>query len=453
MVARTAPALRRAACGIVACFLNMTCVLQADAAQAEGDASAAGTPQAGTHGQAFPSLAARGVFLNFIYTNDVLANIAGGNRRGVIDQGKLEAIFYADLGKLAGLDGLNLFVNGFQIHNTGRIRRDYVGGINTIAAIEAVPTTRLSELWLEQKLWSGKASFRVGQLAADSEFFFSDLSMMFLQSDWATITAANLPSGGPAYPLSTPGVRLKLDPVPDASLLVAVFNGDPAGPGQGDEQRRNKHGLNFRTGDAPLVIAEAQLRAHHAKDDPALARTLKLGGWVHSGSFKDQRFADDGTLLADPAGSGLPKKRSGNSGIYAVVDQQILRPTGQDAQGGISVFSRISASPSDRNPISFFIDGGVRIAGLIRGRPHDAFGASVIYSKFSSAARALDRDQIAFSAVPGVVRDFESNLELTYMAQVSPAWTVQPVVTYVLHPGGDARRNATVAGVRFTGRF
>ncbi len=44
------------------------------------------------------------------------------------------------------LEGLTFFANVFQIHNTGRLRRDYVGGINTIAAIEGLSTTRLSEL-------------------------------------------------------------------------------------------------------------------------------------------------------------------------------------------------------------------------------------------------------------------------------------------------------------------
>ena len=160
-------------------------------------------------------LAGHGVAYQLIYTNDVLSNLRGGLRRGTIDQGKLEAILGADLEKAAGLQGLSFFANVFAIHNTGRIRLDYVGGINTIAAIEAVPTIRLSELWLEQKLGNGNANLRVGQLAADVEFFFSNLSIMFLQSDWATITAVNLPSGGPAYPLSTPGVRLKIEPTRD----------------------------------------------------------------------------------------------------------------------------------------------------------------------------------------------------------------------------------------------
>ena len=73
-----------------------------------------------------------------------------------------------------------------------------------------MPSTRLSELWFEQKLFDDRFGFRFGQLAADAEFFISDYSRMFLSSDWPTITGANLPSGGPAYPLATPGVRVEV---------------------------------------------------------------------------------------------------------------------------------------------------------------------------------------------------------------------------------------------------
>ena len=145
----------------------------------------------------------RGTTFTVFYTNDVLSNLAGGVKRGTIDQGKVELQVTHDLDKVLGLKDLTLYWNAFQTHNTGRIRRDYAGGMNTIAAIEANGTTRLSELWLEQKIFNGQASIRVGQLAADSEFFFSDLSTMFLQSDYATISAVNQPGGGPAYPLST----------------------------------------------------------------------------------------------------------------------------------------------------------------------------------------------------------------------------------------------------------
>ena len=227
-----------------------------------------------------------------------------------------------------------------------------------------MPTTRLSELWLEQSFAGGKASLKAGQLAADAEFFFSELSTMFLQSDWPTIAAVNLPSGGAAYPLSTPGVRLKVDPIKNVSLLLAVLNGDPAGPGPGDEQLRNRYGLNFRVNDPPFIIGEAQFQRNIGKKDEGLATTLKLGGWGHFGQFNDQRFAIGGGLLADPAGSGVPIKHRGNNGLYAVIDQQLYRPKGGDSQSGISVFSRMSISPSDRNLIRRLYRRRHRVRGL-----------------------------------------------------------------------------------------
>ena len=192
---------------------------------------------------------------------------------------------------------------------------------------------------------------------------------MFLQSDWPTIAAANLPSGGAAYPLSTPGVRLKVDPIKDVTLLLAVLNGDPAGPGRDDEQNRNRRGLNFRVKDPAFIIGEAQFRRNIGRKDEGLATTLKLGGWGHLGQFDDKRFAAGGVLLADPAGSGVAIQHKGNSGFYAILDQQLYRPKGGDSQSGISVFSRVSFSPSDRNLIVAQIDGGVVFAGMIPHRP------------------------------------------------------------------------------------
>lgn len=398
-------------------------------------------------------LAERGIMYHAHYTNDVLGNVRGGARRGFIDQGKLETVLAIDLEKLAGFSGLSFYGNAFQIHNTGRIRRDYVGGINTIAAIEAVPTIRLSEAWFEQRFWNGTASVRFGQLAADTEFFFAGVSALFLQSDWPTITAVNLPSGGPAYPLATPGLRLKIEPADNLALLFAIYNGDPAGPGPGDEQIRNRYGLNFRVTDPPLMMAEVQLRQNQKPADTGLARTLKVGAWTHAGRFEDQQFASDGTLLANPAGSGIAAEQRGNWGVYGVVEQQLYRPKGGDGESGVTLFGRISLSPSDRNPIDFHVDGGLVFAGMLAKRPDDKFGASVIYARYSDAIRAFDRDQIMLSGKPGVVRDYEMNLELTYMAQVMTGWVVQPVVTHVWHPSGVSGRNALVTGVRSIWRY
>jgi porin len=431
----------------VVLFLFGAAAAQAQARSETGNTGMTSVPQSGDLGTR-KWLNDHGVTYSFIYTNDLLSNLSGGNKRGTIDQGKVEAIVAVDLQKLAGWQGLTLYANAFQIHNTGRMRRDYVGGINTIAAIEATPTTRLSELWIEQKFFGDRASFRIGQLAADTEFFFSDLSSMFLQSDWPTIAAVNLPSGGPAYPLSTPGMRLKVEPARDVSLLIAMFNGDPAGPGTGDEQIRNRYGLNFRVRDPPLIIGEAQFRWNRGGDNAGLAGIVKLGGWTHLGEFDDQRFANDGSLLADPTGSGIAAKRRGNFGLYGIIDQQIYRVPGGDPGKGVSVFSRASVSPSDRNLVDRYIDGGIVFTGLIPNRPADRFGASVIYTRFSDGVRGFDGDQTIITGLPQPIRDYEANLELTYLAQIVPDWTVQPDLQYIWHPSGRPGRDAKVVGLR-----
>jgi porin len=394
-------------------------------------------------------MAAYGVTFNFFYINDVLGNVNGGLRRGFIDQGLLEYNMTVDFEKLIGWRDLTFHTNAFLIHNTGRILRDYVGGINTIAAIEAMPTGRLSELWLEQSFWNGGASLRAGQLAADVEFFAAEAAVMFLQTDWPTIIAAALPSGGPAYPLATPGVRVKVDPNEHISVLAAVFNGDPAGPGEGDPQLRDKYGVNFRLKDPPFVIAEAQFRNNQGKTDTGLASTLKFGAWAHFGKFDDNRLADDGTLLADPDGSGRPLKRRSDNGVYGVFEQQLYRPQGGDARSGITLFGLASGSPQDRNLINFWFQTGLVFAGMIPNRPQDKFGAVLEYSRFSNSVRAFERDEIAFTGIPEVIQDYEANLELNYLFQIVPGWTLQPVLTYVWHPdGGASAVDALVIGAR-----
>ncbi len=154
-------------------------------------------PNKGDPGGIRKWLSERGLTYSFVLTSEGHANVSGGMRTGGVFQGKLETIIKADLEKLAGLKGLSFFTNSFEIHNTGGIRRDYIGSFNTVSNIEAPATMRLSELWLEQKFANDTFSIRFGQLAADAEFFISDISVPFMTSDWPSITAQNLPAARP----------------------------------------------------------------------------------------------------------------------------------------------------------------------------------------------------------------------------------------------------------------
>jgi len=125
------------------------------------------------------ALLACGYNFQLNYTGEVFSNPVGGARQGTAYAGLLEMAVDGDLAKIAGLNGATFHINAYQIHGRG-LSAYNVFPLTTISSIEARPTTRLYEAWFEQKRFGGMASIRIGQLAADSEFFISDYELLYL---------------------------------------------------------------------------------------------------------------------------------------------------------------------------------------------------------------------------------------------------------------------------------
>jgi len=439
--------------------------LKAAAAEPADDEGAFDKPSVlpDTPGRA--ALREAGIRMRAIYTGDLFTTLSGGISRGTTFGGRLDLGFEADLEKLAGWKGATFHVNAFLIHGRGQTG-DHLGNLFAITNAEATPAARLFELWLEQKIGT-LGSIRIGQLAADSEFIASDRAGLFVNGTfgWPGITAANLPSGGPAYPLATPGARLELDFGETTKFRFGVFNGDPAGPagplGNPDPQRRNSDGLAFRTNDGAFLITELEQKYKLG----GLPGTVKVGAWYHTGNFADQRFDNTGLSLANPLSTGIPANLRANWGPYAVIDQTVMKLPGNAKEDrNVGVFARISASPDDRSLVSFYADTGVVVKGPFASRPNDTFGIGFAYAKISDRARGLDQDTAAFGTVGYPIRDYEALIEVSYKYQVVDGWTIQPDFQYVMHPGGNVPnpndptqtitvKNAAVFGVRTTVQF
>ena len=407
-------------------------------------------------------LAAKGLQVQVNEIGEVFSDVSGGMRRGTITENRLEACVDLDLQKLIGWEGAAIHANGYWIAGHG-LSAHYVGNLLPVSFIETTPTIRLYEAWFEQQ-FGDKFALRLGQQGADSEFITTTYGELFLNAStgFPQIVGSDLPSGGPAYPLATPAVRLKFTPTNDWAFLIGLFNGDPAGPGTGDPQRRDLYGVNFRVSDPPLLIGEAQ-HMYNLNPDAGLAGTVTLGAWDHFGGFNSVRFDTLGLPLASPASNGIAARLSGDYGIYGVIDQMIYHVPGNDATKGIGIFARVSGSPSDRNLINFYADGGLNFNGVLAIRPNDAFGVAFAYAHISDAVSAAEQDQIFYSGVLRPVQDYEAMVEFTYQAQIMQGWTVQPDVQYVMHPGGHvpnpfdptgaAIPNAWVLGLRTTVNF
>ncbi|GJD31101.1 hypothetical protein PMNALOAF_2354 [Methylobacterium adhaesivum] len=301
----------------------------------------------------------------------------------------------------------------------------------TISEIEALPASRLSELWLEQSLFDDRLFLRVGQLSADTEYMVSQTSILFTNGTfgWPAIFAANMTDGGPAYPLSAPTVRLKYVPTRELSFQASLIDGTPGGgnPRSGvDQQRRNPNGTPFPLSDPPLAIAEVSYAYNVRPGDTGLPGTVTFGGW--------HRFGRVDALMPYPL-SGLVPRVSGDSGTYGVIDQTIYQEP-NDPNDGASVFLRASASPGDRNLVDFYLDGGIAYRGLFPGRSDDTLGFGVGVTHISPVARRLDAIAALQSATPAPRRSAELLLEATYQAVLAPGIALQPTVQYVVHPGG-----------------
>jgi porin len=268
--------------------------------------------------------------------------------------------------------------------------------------------------------------------------------------------------------------------------MAAIFNGDPTGPGLDNPVARDPFGLAFRVNDPPVLMAE--LAYTYNQDQPGASQenphqegsrlrtsvqqswaerstasglpgTVKLGAWVHTGSFADQRFNAQGGLLA--ASSANPLRHAGNFAVYGVIDQALWRADGSD--NGLNLFLRASAAPSDRNLINLYFDTGLTFKGPIASRPDDTVGIGFAFGRISPQAAASDRDLVTLTGTPMPIRDYEAAIELTYQVQLAQDWSLQPDLQYIIHPGGHVPNplapgispipNATVIGARTILKF
>jgi porin len=406
-----------------------------------------------------------GMTLSIVEQSEVLGNATGGIRQGFAYEGLTTATLQLDTARAFNWDGGLFNVSGLQIHGRN-LSADNLLSLQTASGIESDRSTRLWELWYQHKFMDGNLDVRLGQQSIDQEFMVSQNSGYFINTmaGWPMLPSANMPGGGPAYPLSALGARAKYHVTDSVTVLAGVFNGSPVSDNTGDPQINNRYGTSFPLNGGVLAIAELQFAypssgtVVHANDTDTLSGTYKIGIWYDSQSFADQHFDNSGLSLADPASTGIAATHKGNYAIYAVADQMIYR-WADDPGRNINIYVRPMIAPQqDRNLVYFSVNAGLTMHEPFAGRGSDTFGLGMGFTRVSNAATAFDQDTALFN--PGVyspVRRSETFIEATYQYQVMPWWQIQPDIQYVFNPGAgivnpnnpiESVKNEWVFGVR-----
>jgi porin len=410
-----------------------------------------------------PWLGDHGVTLSLHETSEYLNNLSGGVERGGAYDGLTQLGIVMDTQKAFGLPGGTFNASALQSHGTNLSQRNLLT-LQSASGIEADTTTRLWELWYQQSLRAGKVDVKVGQQSLDQEFMVSQYATPFMNATfgWPVLPSVDMPAGGPAYPLSSLGVRVRARPAEAWTVLAGVFDGNPAGGDAGDPQKLNCHGTNSNLANGALFIGEVQYAINQPPASPSDAQpaglpgTYKLGFWYNTQRFADQQFDNAGLSLANPASTGVPQSHRGNYSFYAVADQMVWRP-GADSPQWVGVFARVMGTPGNRNLVDLGVNAGVTLKAPFAGRNYDVVGLALGYAKIGSHAQGLASDTASFTTPGYPSRSAETLIEATYQYQVTPWWLLQADFQYVFRPAGGIPNpenpsqrvgNEAVVGVR-----
>jgi porin len=402
-----------------------------------------------------------GITFALLDQNEVWGNLAGGLRRGAVYDGLTTAGIKLDLGKLVCWPDATFLISAFQIHGRGP-GANLVGNLQDVSNIEATRDIKLYDLWIEQLLLCDRLSIRIGQEGANDEMMITRYGALFLNSSFGFpgLPAADLPSGGPNYPMATPFARVSYQATDRITLTGAIYNGDPAPPGTGDPQLRDAGGTAFRLNDDVLLFGELWYSINQDPNAAGMPGTYKLGVWYSSSRFPDQLHDKAGLSLANPVSTGIPRSHSTGFAVYGIVDQMVWKqPSSKD--GGVGLFLLAMGAPESYNLSNLFIEGGLNWKGPFHCRESDVFGFGVAYLGISPAKRQLGKDVIFFTGSGSPYSINETVLEATYLCQVTPWLTLQPDAQYVINPGAGIPtassrtplKNAFIIGIRTAVQF
>ena len=381
-----------------------------------------------------------GIQFQILYSGEVLGNVSGGARQGAIYEGLLKAGLQIDLEKVWGWKEARFFAGALYAHGPS-LTQNYVHDLNVVSNIDAYDSLRLNELWFEQGFLDGRFSIRLGQLAADTEFFVCDSGGLFINSSFGVLPIISLNFEAPTFPLTAPGLRMEWKLNEAFLWRTGIFSGD-----LGSQSGNNKHGARFsiNSDNGAFILTEAVYKINAGEGAKGPPGVFKLGGFYQTGEFPDV------------SGSNITHR--GDYGAYVISDQAIYREhsgcgckDGKECakpdDQGLNVFGRAGfAAPASRNLVSGYVEGGLTYKGLIPGRDKDVCGLACSYTRISNDVHS--------DSGGAVQTHHETVIEATYQAALTDWLTFQPEFQYVINPGAIAHApNAVVIGARFSLTF
>jgi len=352
------------------------------------------------------------------YSAGVWSNVRGGFEKGARYAGFAQWGVDTDLDTLLGWKGGQFHVS-WQSYHGGQPSRALIGqfAADAVSNFEAADSVRFYHIYLEQALFDGSLEFKIGQLAADDDFFVSHYGALFLNATFGDFISNTNEHAPPVYPLAAPGVYVLAVPATSWFARFGVYTAD-AGSDKG-----SNYGFDWRLAGAHGAAWAAEAGSERAPY--GLPGTYTLGTVAVSADVTD--WKDGG-------------EASGAYLLYGMLDQALLLDANGDRKLGAFVRG-LFAPQEDRDTIRWHVDGGWNLYSPLRGRDNDRMGMAFSYTSFGD-------DYLHSQRVSGErVTSHEALVEWTYQAIVTPWLYVQPDVQLFVDPH-LSRSDALAIGAR-----
>lgn len=351
------------------------------------------------------------------YINTWMGDVSGGMGQGATYKGHLILSIKGNLDQAIGWKGASVFASGINTHGDSLSGR-FVGDSLGTRKDDENPCTHLFEFGLEQSMFSERVAFKLGQLAATSDFFQSASGFFTHNSlNWGP----NGQSSAPGGPDSSIGARLQIQFAPSAYVKIGVYDNSTSGDFGHDEN--DKHGTKWAVplGDRAVSLVEIGYTPDRGfLNNPSV---FKVGAWRDQATHADN--------LGGPA-------HGGNWGLFLVAEQVVWTEKA-DSKEGIRIFGRFAYAPEDRNQLNWQFNAGMLYTGLFPGRGADVMGIAFTHAATSASWRTAT----------GAGANEEA-IELKYQFALARWWHLDLFSQYVINPGSpDARHldNAVVLGI------
>src|SRR5689334_6457075 len=312
-----------------------------------------------------------GVDLELGYTSELAYNAAGGTNALLryADQWTFGAGF--DLDRLLDIPDAKIKLT-ITDRNGQNLSDD--AHLGTLQQVQEVfgrgQTWRLTQLWYDQKYFSGLLDWKVGRLTVGEDF--ASFSCDFMNLTFCGSQPGNI-VGDYWYnwPVSQWATRLQLNLPHTTYLELGVYQQNVGFlESQGAYLPNNPSGTKGAL--LPVELGwKPKLGAGRT-----LAGSYKLGVWYDTGSAKD--VYDDKAGNPQVLTGDAFARRHGRYGIYVNLQQQLTQPVPTvDPDRGLSLFLNVSQADERTSTIDNQVAAGLFYVGPFQARPLDAIGFAI----------------------------------------------------------------------------